>query len=164
MTGDGGNEDDEGECFNASPILPIPNSEFRIPNFPSLKIQNSKLPYTPYPTPHTPYPCLDVWRKVEESNPYGSPYPGFQDRLPTIQRHLPKGATDETCSRSVSARRNSLELASQTSASTALASVTLVEARRLELLTFCVQSSCSPIELRPQVDGNCDSRSSPGRI
>lgn len=101
-----------------------------------------------------PWFWVEKWRKVEESNPYGSPYPGFQDRLPTIQRHLPKGATDETCSRSVSARRNSLELASQTSASTALASATLVEARRLELLTFCLQSSCSPIELRPQVDGN----------
>lgn len=34
---------------------------------------------------------MENWRKVDESNAYdSSPYPGFQDQLPAIQRHLPK--------------------------------------------------------------------------
>lgn len=37
-----------------------------------------------------PDPVLVAKRKVEESNPWACTHPGFRDRLPTTQRHLPR--------------------------------------------------------------------------
>lgn len=34
--------------------------------------------------------CVSGWRKVKESNPHPDGWLGFQDRLPTTERHLPK--------------------------------------------------------------------------
>ena len=68
-------------------------------------------------------------RKMEESNPYSYPYPGFQDQLPTIQRHLPE-VFDGTCSRQRWRR---------ISAITALAPNTTVESMGIEPITSCLQ-------------------------